>query len=72
MKKSNIHYKEIQGRYLYILEDEGKAVLTAGTPENHTHVELTPCKALRLRNWLDKFIERKVMKSRKKLGLLRP
>lgn len=59
MKKPNIHYKEIKGRALYLLQDEGTAILTTGTPENHTHIELNVRDAKKLRKWLTKYIQRK-------------
>lgn len=60
MKKApNIHYKEIQGRYFYILQDEGKAMITSGTPEDHVHVELNLKEARKLYKWLGRYIRRK-------------
>jgi len=67
--KNNIYYKEIQKRYFYILEDEGKAIITSGTPEDHVHVELNFKEAKKLHKWLDEHIKRKIRKARKKLGL---
>lgn len=58
---SKNHYKEIQGRYLYILQEDGEktATLTAGTPEDHTHVDLNLKQAKALHKWLEKYIERR-------------